>query len=266
MKRKTAESLRSTDCKTDFSVAAHDGGQNGRPTNTIGFTLIELVTSMAILGLMMIVLFSVFDQVNKAWLQGENRVETFTDARAVLDLMSRELSQAIATNNIMFYGGSNSVSFVAPVNSNPQNLSDLCGVGYDFEQCNNNQWTLRINRHLIQPTTIAAANLIYSPTWTNNFYKPTFDTIATLATNSVFALHFWYLSNNPNSGSFSSWPNPTYPSPSVLPSAIIIEMTNVDSRTAARIRQFTPSSLPTNLISATLRDFTTTVYLPNIAP
>jgi prepilin-type N-terminal cleavage/methylation domain-containing protein len=233
------------------------------PRSRAGFTLIELVTSMAILGLMMVVLFSVFDQVNKAWLQGENRVETFTDARAVLDLMSRELSQAIATNNITFYGAASAVYFVAPVNSNPQNLSDLCGMGYDFEQYNNNQWTLRINRHLIQPTTIAAANLIYSPTWTNNFYTAN-DTVATLATNSILGLKFQYMDNK--GLIFSTWPNPTWPSPYILPSAIIIDMTNVDSRTATRIREFTPATLPPSVTNSTWRDFTTTVYLPNISP
>src|SRR5437899_1219325 len=65
-----------------------------------GFTLIELLASLAILGLIMTMLFTVFEQVNKAWLNGENRVETFTQARALLDLMSRELSEAIATPKI----------------------------------------------------------------------------------------------------------------------------------------------------------------------
>jgi len=80
------------------------------------FTLIELLASMAILGLIMVMLFSAFEQVSKAWLQGESRVQTFTQARAALDFMSKELSQAMVTTNITFLGNANNLAFVAPVN------------------------------------------------------------------------------------------------------------------------------------------------------
>ena len=221
------------------------------------FTLIELMASMAILGLIMVVLFSVFDQVNKAWLNGENRVETFTQARAIMDLMSRELSQAIANNNLQFNGTATSVSFVAPVNSNPLNMSDLCGVGYDFEQHDVfGNWTLRINRHLIQPTSAGVASLMYgSVTWWNGAN----DAIATLATNSVVALGFQYEDANGN------W-STTWGTPNKLPSAIAIGLTNVDSRTAIRMRQFTPATLPWSITNSTVRNFSTIVYLPNTTP
>ena len=224
-----------------------------------GFTLIELMASMAILGLIMVMLFSVFDQVNKAWLNGENRVETFTQARAILDLMSRELSQAIANNNMQFNGTANSVYFVAPVNSNPQNVSDLCGVGYDFEQYDgSSKWTLRINRHLIQPTTVAVANLLYNSPWWNNFNTLN-DTVATLATNSVVALGFQYEDANGN------W-STTWGTPTKLPYAITISLTNVDTRAAIRMRQFTPLNLPAAITKSAWRGFVTTVYLPNTTP
>ncbi|HUI08249.1 MAG TPA: prepilin-type N-terminal cleavage/methylation domain-containing protein [Verrucomicrobiae bacterium] len=82
----------------------------------VGFTLVELLASMAILGLIMVMLFSAFNQVNKAWLMGESRVETFTQARAALDFMTKELSQAIVTTNIIFVGNANNIAFVAPLN------------------------------------------------------------------------------------------------------------------------------------------------------
>src|SRR2546427_492634 len=67
------------------------------------FTLIELLASMAILGLIVVMLLGVFQQTSKAWLRGESHVETFTQARAALDFMCRELSQAIATDKISFF-------------------------------------------------------------------------------------------------------------------------------------------------------------------
>jgi hypothetical protein len=50
-----------------------------------------------------------------------------------------------------------------------------------------------------------------------------------------------------------------------LPSAIIISMDVVDSRTAVKLR-LVPSTLWTNVANSTLRSFSTTVYLPNISP
>ena len=93
------------------------------------FTLIELLASMAILGLIMVMLFSAFDQINKAWLQGESRVETFTQARAALDFITKELAQAIATTNITFIGDSHNLAFIAPVNGGA-NAVDLVEVVY----------------------------------------------------------------------------------------------------------------------------------------
>src|SRR2546426_5902 len=69
---------------------------------SLGFTLLELMASMAILGLMTVMLFAAFNQASKAWLQGENRVESFQQARAALDFMSKELSQAIVNTNVQF--------------------------------------------------------------------------------------------------------------------------------------------------------------------
>jgi prepilin-type N-terminal cleavage/methylation domain-containing protein len=240
------------------------------------FTLIELLTSMAILGVMMVVLFSVFDQINKAWLIGENRVETFADARAALDLMSRELSQAIATN-IPFYGDATHVYFVAPVNTGPTNLSDLCEVGYEFEQVVTNtaaNVTLKIARRLIAPTALNCAGFPGSPwnpyattPWWNAFYgKPVnlvTESSTALASNRVFGLHFQYYDST---GALL----PTPYSQNKLPYAIAIIMSNVDSRTAVKLNipaiaaaQATWQSIVSN---STPRVFSTTVYFPNIQP
>lgn len=101
--------------------------RRNRPT---GFTLIEVMTSMAILLIMLGFLFSAFNQTTKAWLQGENRVETFQQARAALDMLGRELAQAMANTNMPFYGNSDSIAFIAPVSDNVSNVVDLMEVVY----------------------------------------------------------------------------------------------------------------------------------------
>jgi prepilin-type N-terminal cleavage/methylation domain-containing protein len=94
------------------------------------FTLIELLASMAILSLIMVMLFSAFEQISKAWTTGESRVEVFTQARAVLDLMSRELSQAVTTNNIPFFGQKASTPLgTVPVNLSLDNIAFVASVG-----------------------------------------------------------------------------------------------------------------------------------------
>jgi prepilin-type N-terminal cleavage/methylation domain-containing protein len=240
------------------------------PGSRAGFTLIELLTSMGILALMMIVLFSVFDQVNRAWLQGENRVETFTQARAVLDLMSRELSQAIATNSIYFHGETNRVFFVAPVSVNPADQADLCQVGYEFDPGSpgtpiGSGWAFQIVRHLIEPTS---ANMtgnwnIYSSTWWNSLpaTPPAGDTSVLLATNCIVNLQFQYINS---SGNLITIP-PTGFTQNSLPAAIVISMSVVDTRTAAKMRSV-PSTAWQGITNSTLRSFSTTVYLPNISP
>jgi prepilin-type N-terminal cleavage/methylation domain-containing protein len=245
-----------------FSSALH------RSASTTAFTLIELLTSMAILGVMMVVLFSVFDQINKAWLIGENRVETFTQARAALDFMSRELSQAIATNPITFYGDATHVYFVAPVNTAPTNVSDLCEVGYEFDQdvpVGSHNWTFQLVRHFVEPSSAANANLIYNPSMSlSSFGSSSPDEPAALATNSIVNMGFQYGTISGNALTFS----PTWATPNKLPYAIIISMDVVDSRTAAKLRLVPYTGPPswTNITSSTLRSFTTTVYLPNTLP
>ncbi len=58
------------------------------------------MVSMGILGLIMVMLFSIFEQINKAWLQGENRVETFTQSRAIEPHVPR-IIQAVASPKIV---------------------------------------------------------------------------------------------------------------------------------------------------------------------
>ncbi len=218
---------------------------------------------MLVLGVMMALLFSVFDQINKAWLQGENRVETFTDARAALDLMSRELSQAIATPSIAFNGTANAVNFVAPVSSNPQNQADLCEVGYWYIPGTSPS---PIIRHFIEPNSVNIGGNwnIYSPTWWTEFGTAGVDEMASLTGNTVLNLSFQYGTISGGALTFS----PTWTAtPNNLPYAIVINMGMVDSRTAAKL-SLVPNTGNNwaSITNSTLRNFSTTVYLPNTLP
>ncbi len=65
-----------------------------QPPLRAAFTLVELVISMSILSLLAVMLFSILSAVSTLWQDNEARVDGFREARAALNLMAREVSQA----------------------------------------------------------------------------------------------------------------------------------------------------------------------------
>lgn len=258
--------------KPRILTVLREGLLTSRRVSRAGYTLVELLTSMAILGVMLGVLFSVFDNVQKAWLQGENRVETFTQARAILDLMSRELSQAIATNGIAFHGETNRVFFAAPVSSNPSDQADLSMVGYEFDPRLPlaGDWAFQLTRHCIAAasTNVSSGSWnIYSTTWWNSLplTAPAGDNSSILATNCIVNVQFQYYNAAGNVI------NPPFDYVNKLPYAIAISIDVVDSRTVTKMRATSASPLFSTatwqgITNSTLQTFYTKVYLPNASP
>lgn len=124
--------------------------QTRRCRFSIGFTLLELLVATTVLSLMLLFLFSVFDQSTKAWQAGERKIDAFREARAALFMVRRDLSGALISkhspmvfnrlnDDIPFSGalappstGSN-LFFLTRLPLNAQganNASSLCSVGY----------------------------------------------------------------------------------------------------------------------------------------
>ncbi len=59
-----------------------------------GFTLMELLVSIAILSILSVSCYIAFDTGLKSWRKSESRVERYQNARAALDMMARELQAA----------------------------------------------------------------------------------------------------------------------------------------------------------------------------
>jgi uncharacterized protein (TIGR02599 family) len=59
------------------------------------FTLVELLVSMVILGLMVVMMLSVTSSTQRAWRQTSSRVEQFREARRAFERINQRLSQAI---------------------------------------------------------------------------------------------------------------------------------------------------------------------------
>ena len=59
-----------------------------------GFTLIELLVGMTVGILLVVVLFQIFNVAATAWQRSENEADAFREARAAMQLMTRDLSSA----------------------------------------------------------------------------------------------------------------------------------------------------------------------------
>lgn len=59
-----------------------------------GFTLIEMMTSTALIGVMVLMLVSMTDNTSRTWQRGRAKVEQFREARAAFETVTRRLSRA----------------------------------------------------------------------------------------------------------------------------------------------------------------------------
>src|ERR1700677_4331589 len=59
-----------------------------------GFSLLEMLVSMAILGLIMAIVLSMTQQTSSLWKNTSGKIEGFRNARTAFDAMTRTLSQA----------------------------------------------------------------------------------------------------------------------------------------------------------------------------
>lgn len=132
-----------------------------------GFSLVELLVAMAVLSVMMVLLFGIFDQATDAWRRSEQKIDAFREARAALHYLKRDLEAMVVDANVpwVFFAdprqvpdapppaGYGPVRAAAPPAANGDtlffisrqpmeaqesgSLSDLCAVGYYLNYTNN---------------------------------------------------------------------------------------------------------------------------------
>ncbi len=67
-----------------------------RPVASKGFTLVELLVALAILGIIVVVCGRIFEQSNVAWNTGSRKAEINMVGRGVADFIAQDLSRAVA--------------------------------------------------------------------------------------------------------------------------------------------------------------------------
>ena len=114
-----------------------------------GFTLIEMMITTAVLALLIAGIYSIFKGGTDSWTKGNVRMERYQNARAILGMISREISCAMVNEARKIYmlgindGGFQTGSsrdelfFVAPIYSTSNLIkstnttaSDMCEMGY----------------------------------------------------------------------------------------------------------------------------------------
>jgi uncharacterized protein (TIGR02599 family) len=85
-----------------------------------GFTLVEMIVSMVILGAIVAIIYSMIQETSNAWKNTSGKIEGFRNARTAFDAMTRTISQA--TLNTYFdyaYVNGGSLNFIPLGNSTP---------------------------------------------------------------------------------------------------------------------------------------------------
>jgi len=84
--------------------------------NQKGFSLIEIMVVVVILGLIVLGLVTFFTGGAKSWVAGQSQLKAQREARQAIDIMVREIREG---ENIKFGSTSNLILFVTPFNGSP---------------------------------------------------------------------------------------------------------------------------------------------------
>lgn len=101
------------------------------------FTLLELLVAMAVLSIILVVLMNVVQSATALWRSSENRMETYREARAALQVMASDLANLVPSTNTAHFrtniSSTNQLAFLAMLPQSSQgtgDLGDVCAVGY----------------------------------------------------------------------------------------------------------------------------------------
>lgn len=116
------------------SVLAFPSNLECHPSNAAqndAFTLVEMLVSTALLGLIASLLFFSLDQVSRATSGGLGKATMYQDVRTTVDQMSRELQQAIPYVAVDGSGATNNI-FLGKTAAWPQNHTATCDAQMHF--------------------------------------------------------------------------------------------------------------------------------------
>ena len=118
-----------------------------------GFTLIELVVTLTILGLILLMIGSALRLGSSSWERGEEKAETYQKKRIVLNLLSQQMkssfpykikAQKAEADYLAFSGKGDSLRFVSSYSLKAKRPGGLVFVIYQVEEGKSSGKVLRI--------------------------------------------------------------------------------------------------------------------------
>lgn len=136
----------------------HEAAHGNSPR---AFTLLEMLVAMAVFVILMGFLTFMVSGVQKAWVQGDQKVEIYQGGRAALELFARELSTAVVSEKMQFVQTPGLSTNVAKLATNSPSLfwmapgqstskGNLCEVGYYLTR-DEGAGTHQLNRFYLKP-------------------------------------------------------------------------------------------------------------------
>lgn len=208
------------------------------------FTLLELLVSITLLTVLVVMLMSMVDNATKLWRANENRVESYREARAALNLMVTDLRSIYAGTNTNWFQTNASADFAAvpedgqiffitalPASAQDTNSrSDLCEVGYFLRYGRSSLSTARENTlslyRYFRESNQTFTNLVNNA----GFFAHSTTNVELLARNIPnFRVSYYTVSSN---GIVAPWTaNPGDP----VPSFVELQITAFNNQTAKRL-------------------------------
>lgn len=177
------------------------------------FTLVELLVAIAITVLIVTLLSSVFNAAGKQWQASDQRIDSFRDARAALQVIARDLSRAdtngaaqmLTLSDIDATGNyAKEVFAVTPIPNGGK--SDLCAVGF-YCTWDNTSKTYTLKRLFRNSDDTVASLAKASPDFTALFTKAATneEDLASCAWDLRFAPGTQYDAETPTTNPSTKW-------------------------------------------------------------
>jgi len=251
-------------------------------TRRAGFTLIELMASMAILLVIVLILISAFNSASNVSELNQRRIELNQTVRAVLDQISRDIQRAGRLNNVVSMyldSGGYLIPGIVPTNTlfmlcdiqppEPNPYGSLVNIGYQVTSTTVGGIQKYVLERGDDPGVITTGPCVNS--WWNRLPScttPSTDPYWKLFSDNVIGVEFYFYTNTVNivgDGSFApgtfvrSW-NSTD-----LPTSVGVWLYTIDSRSYERALAIDPTlgnSASVSIITNNMQRYFTRIFVP----
>ncbi len=103
-----------------------------RTTRKSAFTLVEMLTAIAVLSIMMALLGEILAMASRAWMEGQSNVNNFTKARAMLDTFATDIQSGLFRSDLCAFPADASGNTLTEFYTKRQGIVPAGGNGRDI--------------------------------------------------------------------------------------------------------------------------------------